>query len=571
LTQRQSGVCLQCRDTSISPLSVENSLASPARLNFATNRVKRALAIAALAIVYVVAARAGLMLDAVAGFATVVWPPSGLALAALLILGMDLWPGVLIGAFLANLITGAPVPVAMGIALGNTLEPVLAVYALRRTAGFRISLERLVDVAGLIILAAGLSTLVSATIGVTSLDLGGVVASPQVPETWRAWWLGDLIGDLLVAPVLLVWASGDRANLNRSRRLEALALGLSVVAVSLLVFASRAGTTTRTGKFAQAYMFFPFLIWAALRFGQRGAVSTAFIVSVIAVWGTAMGHGPFVRPALHESLIALQTFMGIAAVTLLVLGASISERRRAEEEMRLAHARAAEANEAKAEFLAVMSHELRTPLNAISGYVDLMSLGVDGPLTEKQRVALSRIQLNEQHLLSLIDDVLSFARIEAGRLSVDIQTVLVRDVVATLEALIRPELQKKELVFSCERADDTLSVRADPEKLRQILLNFLANAIKFTGQGGRIRVGADDRGEFVRIWVRDSGIGIPDDQISHVFEPFFQVERGPTRRYSGIGLGLAIARDLARAMDGEVQLESTVGDGTTVSVLLPAA
>jgi len=135
LTQRQSGLWLQRRDTSISPLSVENSLASLARLNFATNRVRRALAIAALAIVYVVAARAGLMLDAVAGFATVVWPPSGLALAALLIFGMDLWPGVFIGAFLANLVTGAPVAVAMGIAMGNTLEPVLAVYALRRIAG----------------------------------------------------------------------------------------------------------------------------------------------------------------------------------------------------------------------------------------------------------------------------------------------------------------------------------------------------------------------------------------------------------------------------------------------------
>jgi signal transduction histidine kinase len=563
-------VCHQSRDTSISPLSVEISLASPARLNFATNRVRRALAISALAIVYVIAARAGLMLDAVAGFATVVWPPSGLALAALLIFGLDLWPGVFIGAFLANLITGAPAPVAMGIALGNTLEPVLAVYALRRIAGFRISLERLVDVTGLIIFAAALSTLVSATIGVTSLYLGGVVASPQLPETWRAWWLGDLIGDLLVAPVLLVWASGDRATLSRRRRLEALALGISVVAVSLLVFAGRGGATP-TGKFAQAYMFFPFLIWAALRFGQRGAVSIAFIVSVIAVWGTAMGHGPFIRPALHESLIALQTFMGIATVTLLVLGASISERRRAEDEMRLAHARAAEANKAKAEFLAVMSHELRTPLNAISGYVDLLSLGVDGPLTEKQRLALSRIQLNEQHLLSLIDDVLSFARIEAGRLSLDIQTVRVKDVVATLEALIQPELDKKEIVFSCEAADEKLSVHADPEKLRQILLNFLSNAIKFTGQGGRIRVGADERGEFVRIWVRDSGIGIPDDQISHVFEPFFQVESGPTRRYPGIGLGLAIARDLARAMDGEVRLESTVGEGTTVSVFLPAA
>ncbi|HEX9128674.1 MAG TPA: MASE1 domain-containing protein [Gemmatimonadaceae bacterium] len=539
-------------------------------LKFATNPWRYTLAIAALAIVYLVAARAGLMMDAVAGFATLVWAPSGLALATLLILGPGLWPGVFIGAFLANLFTGAPIPVALGIGAGNTLEAVLAVYALHRIPGFQVSLERLADVIGLIVLAAGLSTMVSATIGVASLYLGGIVSVAQLGETWRAWWLGDLIADLLVAPVLLVWATGPRRFANPKRMVETLALGVAVIAASLLIFGGAAGIPTTTGKFAQAYMFFPLLIWAALRFEQRGAITTAFTVSVIAVWGTALGHGPFVRLALHQSLIALQAFMGVAAATFLVLGASISERRRAEDAMRLAHARAAEANRAKAEFLAVMSHELRTPLNAISGYVDLLSLGVDGKLTEKQQASLSRIQLNQQHLLSLIDDVLSFAKIEAGRLNVDVRSVPVYEVVETLEDVVRPQLERKDLVFSYEPGDDALSARADPEKLRQILLNFLANAIKFTPDGGRIQVGADRYEEFVRIWVSDTGIGIPSDMVAHVFEPFFQVEQGTTRRYPGIGLGLAIARDLANAMNGEVRLESMAGQGTTISLLLPA-
>ncbi|MBC7788861.1 MAG: MASE1 domain-containing protein [Anaerolineae bacterium] len=422
----------------------------------------------------------------------------------------------------------------------------------------------------MIVLAAGLSTVVSATIGVTSLYLGGIVSASQLAETWRAWWLGDLIADLLVAPVLLVWASRPKTPVDPKRRLEAFALGISVIAASLLIFGGAAGPATATGKFAQAYMFFPLLIWAALRFGQRGAVFTAFIVSVIAIWGTAMGHGPFVRPALYQSLLALQAFMGIATATFLVLGASISERRHAEVEMRLAHARAAGANQAKADFLAVMSHELRTPLNAISGYVDLMSLGVDGSLTEKQRTSLMRIQLNQQHLLSLIDDVLGFVRIEAGRLPIDIRTILVHEVVEKLEAHVQPELLKKELVFSCDACDSALSVRADPEKLLQILLNLVGNAIKFTAPQGRIRVGAERQRDSVRIWVSDTGIGIHADQIAQVFEPFFQVERGRTRRYPGVGLGLAIARDLAHAMDGKVNLESRVGEGSTVSVILPS-
>ncbi|MDP9280462.1 MAG: MASE1 domain-containing protein [Gemmatimonadota bacterium] len=533
------------------------------------SRVRYALTIAALAIVYLVAARAGLMMDAVGGFATLVWPPSGLALAALLIFGPRLWPGVFLGAFIANLLTGAPVPVAIGIGVGNTLEPVLAVYALRRIPGFDASLERLFDVIGLIVIAAGLTTMVSATIGVTSLYLGGIVAAGQLGETWRAWWLGDLIADLLVAPVLLVWATGAQRLDDPKRRVEALALGVAVVAASLLIFGGPPGLAMTTGRYAQAYLFFPLLIWAALRFGQRGAVTAAFAVSVIAVWGTALGHGPFVRAALHQSLIALQAFMGVAAATVLVLGASIAERRRVENEVRLARARAEEANRAKAEFLAVMSHELRTPLNAISGYVDLLSLGVDGPLTEKQTASLTRIQLNQQHLLSMIDDVLSFARIEAGKLQVDVRSLIVADTVSGLETLIRPEIQRKDIAFLCEPCDPALSVRADPEKLRQILVNFLTNAIKFTPKGGRIRVGAEHGDGMVRIWVSDTGVGIPNDQLERVFEPFFQVERGSTRRYPGIGLGLAIARDFAQAMNGELRLESTVGKGSVASVLLP--
>ena len=530
-------------------------------------RSRYAFAVAILAAVYVVAARAGLMMDAVGGFATLVWPPSGLALAALLIFGRRLWPGILLGAFAANLLTGAPALVALGIAAGNTLEAVLAVYALRRIPGFEVSLGRVRDAVALIVFAAVLSTMVAATIGVTSLYFAGIVSSPRYAETWRAWWLGDLSGALLVAPVLLVWASPPRQLGSPTRLLEASALGVLVIAASMLIFGTSPGQDAT--MFPYAYMVFPLLIWAALRFGQRGAVSTAFIVSVIAVGGTAMGRGPFATPVLHESLYVLQTFIAVAAATFLVMGASISERLRAENEMRAAHRQAAQANAAKAEFLAVMSHELRTPLNAISGYVDLLSLGVDGPLTNKQRTALARIQLNERHLLALIDDVLSFVKLEAGHLELGIEAVLVDDVLATLEALVRPELLRKELSFSCDPCYDGLSVRADPEKLRQILLNFLANAIKFTAPGGRITVGAEDRGELVRIWVSDTGIGIPSDQIARVFDPFFQVEQGPTRRYPGIGLGLAIARDLSHAMGGEVRLDSTVGVGTTISVLLP--
>jgi signal transduction histidine kinase len=522
-----------------------------------------------LAAIYFVSARLGLMMDAVAGFATLVWPPTGIALAALVILGYRVWPGIFIGAFIANLSTGAPLLAALGIGVGNTLEAVVGTYALRRIPGFRPSLDRLRDVVGLILLAAGLSTMVSATIGVSSLYLAGIVSPDQAGEAWRAWWLGDLIGDLVVAPVLLVWATTPRIRLATHRLLEGAALVASVLAVNFFIFGGSVvdnGATLRRG-----YLVFPLLIWAALRFGQHGTVSMTLLTSLIAVWGTAFGRGPFAQAVLHESLFALQTFMGVAAATFLVLGASIVERRRAEEKLRHAHATVVEANRAKAEFLAVMSHELRTPLNAILGYVELMAMEMGDRIAERQRTYLSRIRSNQRHLLSLIDDVLSFAKVEAGRRSLSTQTVRVCDVLGALESLVEPELRRKDLSFTYDPCDPALAVRADPEKLRQILLNLAGNAVKFTGAGGRVGVGAARERNRVRIWVSDTGIGIPPDQLERVFEPFFQVDRGTTRRYPGIGLGLAIARDFARTMGGDVRLESQPGKGSTASLELPTA
>jgi signal transduction histidine kinase len=262
--------------------------------------------------------------------------------------------------------------------------------------------------------------------------------------------------------------------------------------------------------------------------------------------------------------------MGITAATFLVLGGSVSERERYEEELRSARDIATDANRAKAQFLAVMSHELRTPLNAIAGYADILSLGVPGPLTQKQDDAVARIRSNQQHLLSLIDDVLSFAKIEAGTTSISSRPVLICEALDSLEPLMRPDLVRHDLTFIWNGCDPALSVLADPVKLRQILLNVLGNAIKFTPSRGRIELSVLRNTNRVLIRVADTGIGIAADMIDRVFEPFFQVQAGTTREYSGVGLGLAIARDFAQAMGGDIEMESTPGKGSVVTIELVA-
>jgi signal transduction histidine kinase len=246
----------------------------------------------------------------------------------------------------------------------------------------------------------------------------------------------------------------------------------------------------------------------------------------------------------------------------------VSERT-ARAEAELARMVAEEANRAKSDFLAVMSHELRTPLNAIAGYAELLELGVHGPLGEQQREALARIQRSQQHLLGLINDVLSYARVESGGARYDISDVRLDEALRTADALILPQMRAKGLDYSCPACTSDVVVRADRDKLHQILLNLLANAVKFTPRGGRVRVEWDLAAGSVRVRVRDTGLGIPPEQQDEIFEPFFQVDSKLTRTHEGVGLGLAISRNLARGMGGALSVESELGFGSVFTLTLP--
>ncbi|MFN2635632.1 MAG: ATP-binding protein [Gemmatimonadaceae bacterium] len=261
------------------------------------------------------------------------------------------------------------------------------------------------------------------------------------------------------------------------------------------------------------------------------------------------------------------------------LRAAAEEREALLERERRARGEAEAASRAKSEFLAIMSHELRTPLNAIGGYVQLVEMGVHGPVTETQRDALARVQRSQQHLLSLINDMLNLVRIEMGRVEYVIEEISVAPLLSDVTAMVEPLFAEKNL--RCEVATPAgpgkaaaQNIRGDREKVRQILLNLLTNAIKYTEAGGEIKVSATESPEGsgkACVHIRDTGIGIPDSKLDSIFEPFVQLATRPVPGRQGVGLGLAISRDLARRMGGDITVVSTLGEGTTFTLSLPAA
>jgi PAS domain S-box-containing protein len=256
----------------------------------------------------------------------------------------------------------------------------------------------------------------------------------------------------------------------------------------------------------------------------------------------------------------------------------ITDRRRAEEERtrllaseREARGQAEAASRAKSEFLAVMSHELRTPLNAIGGYAELIELGVRGPVSDAQREDLARLRRSQKQLLAMINDVLNFAKVDAGQVNYEITEVSAGDVLADAESIVAPLVRERNLRYVNRAAGRRHVVRADRDKLQQIFVNLLTNAVKYTEPGGSITVDCSAEGGVVMIRVHDTGIGIAANRLPLIFEPFVQVNRRSSRPLEGIGLGLAISRDLARGMRGDLTVASAVGKGSTFTLTLPEA
>ncbi len=499
--------------------------------------------------IYYSTARLGLSLDPVSRFATLVWFPSGIAVAALLLFGYRLWPGILMGAFLANLVNGAPLFVAVGIGIGNTLEALVGTYLLKRK-GVSYSLDHLRDVLLLVLIAMPLSTIISATIGVSSLFLGKVISFSSYYPTWIAWWIGDMISILILTPFLLTWRKWPQDNVSVKRFAEIGVLTLFVLAVGLIVFLRLFHTDQR--GYPVSYLVFPPLIWASLRFGPRGAVSAIFALSIFAIVGTIQGLGPFSTGRPSESLLLLQIFMGIIAVTSMILASVMAERRELERR--------------KDEFISMASHELRTPLTSVQGYAELLHMKFAQQGNQEALLYLAKMTTQIDKLSKLITDLLDISKIQEGKVAfaeeaVDIDA-LVCEVVEQLQHITTHH--QISIEGTAQR-----KIIGDKERLGQVLINLITNAIKYSPRAERIVVHLTPTHYILTVSVQDFGIGIPKAHQEKIFERFYRVYGDQDRTYPGLGIGLYIAHRIIERHSGKMWVESVEGQGSTFSFSLP--
>jgi signal transduction histidine kinase len=503
---------------------------------------------------YTATAKLGLTFDALSGVATTVWPPTGIALTALIRLGYGAWPAVAAAALVVNATQpGVSIVAAVIIATGNTLEALAGAAALRRL-GFRTQMNRLRDVFALVLAAALGSTAISATFGTVAVAIAG---RPPVGYLtfWSTWWIGDMIGNLLVAPLLLTWTADLRLGHNRRRQLEsAVMLALLAVAASFSFggfFVSHVSEILRG-----TYVVWPLLIWAALRFGPRGATTAVFLLGVLATACTARGLGPFVRDTPHESLRLLQSYLGITAVTVITLAAAMGERM--------------QAIAVRDDFLSIASHELKTPLTALKLTLDRAAQQLEAgepPPTTWERMSewlgASRRQMGR--IERLIEDLLDVTRLRADRLSLTFERLSLTELVRETATRFGEELARVGCPLELD-VPEGINARCDRTRVEQVLTNLVTNAIKYApGQPVEVSLRADDG--YVRVAVRDHGAGIPKREQARIFEPYRRL--ASTKHMGGLGLGLYIGRQIAEAHRGALWVESAPGAGTRFVLELP--
>jgi signal transduction histidine kinase len=542
----------------------------------------------AIGVVYFAVAKIGLALASIHPSASPIWPPTGLALAAVMLRGYRVWPAIFLGALLANVTTAGSVYTSFAIALGNTLESLVGAYLIGRWSDGLRTFESPAGVARFALIALLAATPISATIGVGSLALAGYADHARLASTWVTWWLGDLAGALVITPVIVLWAQSGSAFRHRKELLETGAVIAAAAAVGLLAFSPLIDQTPSRDPLG--FLAVLPLMWAALRRGQRDTATVALVLSGFAVWGAMSGEGPFARATLNDSLLLLLMYMISTSVPTLALSADVAVRKQTERSLRKAHTELgrtvqeqttaleetrealhqAQKMEALGQLTGGIAHDFNNVLTVIINSLESARRSIDKDARTQRR--LDRALQAARNGASLVQQMLVFAR----RGPLQVQPTDINQIIVSAMAMFSRSCPET-IEVSTDLASDLRFAIADATQVQTAILNLAVNARDAMPSGGRLTIRTRNMpaspaahlppGDYITITMKDTGEGMSPAVLARAFEPFFTTKEIG----KGTGLGLSMVYSTMQQMRGDVGIESRQGEGTTVQLLLPVA
>lgn len=499
-----------------------------------------------------------------------IWPASGIALAGLILGGISLWPAILLASLTHQVLNGTALVVAIGLAIANTLQPVVAAWVLQRF-GFKNSFSKVPDTVVFVLVALFITAIVP-LLGTLTFTLAERAMPRGFMGTLTPWWIGQILSVLIVTPLLIRWIPQFAFRRTVPELVEAWTAIAAVVAMGFLLY------WTPYREIAEVPLVYLILIpflWIALRIGPRFMTLALFLNAVLALSGTAfllMQAGSIAT--LGYELLQTEIFVIMISLIFLLLVTVAEERKDTANDLRHnvrhledAIERIRKEDEAKSRFIATLAHELRNPLAPLMSSLEIMRL--EKPDVARTQDMVAGMGEHLKTMRHLLDDLLDISRISREKLSlqkehIDLQTVLARS-----ERTVRPFVTTRNHTLSIDMPEKAIRLEADPIRLEQVFVNLLNNAAKYTEPGGTISVTARTEDTDAIVTVTDSGIGLAEELIDHVFEPFFQVEQ-PGTLHAGLGIGLSLTKDLVDMHGGTIEATSAgLGHGSTFTVRIP--
>jgi signal transduction histidine kinase len=506
---------------------------------------------------YCLAGQLAVWIHKVSGFSPLIWLPSGVGVASLVLTGRRNWPWIFIAALTLGLSLKYSFIASIGLALGASVEAYIAAWSLAKVSDRLPTLTQVKEVVCFALVAMVLATFLSTAISIGFLYFSGSVASGQVSDTWRSWWLGEAMGCLAVGAPAICWWNDIRFRLKEvlKGKSEALLLALAIVATCMLIYTPLA--VYNTSIVIRPYFLFCLMIWAALRFDVFGAIYTLLVLIVSVICGTLLGFTAATTVPFSERLVLQQFFVIALGLTGLVISAAIREKE--------------EAVEMRNQFLSIASHELKTPITALSLQLQvaerrLLTKKEKNPTEIEQLQFLGKTSQQIGRLTQIVEQLLDVSRIDRDAISLGFEEFDLSAFIGRLVLRLESNLASAQCLVSLNVQSD-LICKWDALRFEQVLENILSNAMKYAPRKP-IEISAKNENGMIDISVRDQGPGIEESKQSLIFDRFIRANSSP--QIKGLGLGLFITRQIVEAHGGKIWVESKMGEGSSFRIRMPA-